>query len=69
MRPRPPMFWIRWIVLLVGVVLLDQFIHRILFPEQSGLARYLIGGAEMVVIYGSMSWLYSMGKGKKAASK
>ncbi len=69
MKTRQRIFWIRWLVLLAGVVLLDQFIHRVLFPEQPGLLRYLISGFEMVVIYCSMSWLYGMGKAEKAESK
>ena len=69
MKFRPTMFWIRWIVLLVGVVLLDQVINRVLFPEQLGFVRYLISGAEMAVIYCSMSWLYGMGMREKAESK
>jgi hypothetical protein len=69
MKPRPPMFWIRWIVLLVGVVLLDQFINRVLVPEQLGWVRYLISGVEMVVIYCAMSWVYGRVTSEKAESK
>jgi hypothetical protein len=69
MKPRPPRFWIRWVALLVGVVLLDQFINRVLFPGQTGWVRYLISGAEIVVIYASMSWLYGMARDEKAEEK